>query len=599
MGLLDALNYPFDAPLILRKQAQLLRALSERPSEIQLRVALLGGATTDLLRRLLHLYLLRDGIEPIFYESEYNRYYEDAVVAREALGAFAPQVVVIHTSARNITAFPAITDTAEQVHRLVSAEVARFAAIWDRLETDYACIVVQNNFDCALMPGPSHLDASAPGGAQNYIAQLNTALVAAAGRHKNVLIHDIHLLSAVLGASRWYDAEHWYSFKLATGLEGSVASAHSTARLIGAALGKTRKCLVLDLDNTLWGGVIGDDGLAGIKLGKDSAQGEAFCAFQRYCLDLKRRGVLLAVASKNELANAQEGFSHPDSVLALADFSAFIANWEPKDSNLTRIARELNIGLDSLVFVDDNPAERALIREQLREVAVPEVGNNVADFAFVLERESYFQRVSVSQEDVQRASYYSDNRVREAASATFASHDEYLSSLQMQAEIAPFRELYLERVVQLANKTNQFNLTTRRYTSAAIREIAEDSNFITLYARLSDRFGDNGLVSVLIAEHKNGELHIDLWLMSCRVLKRELEYALFDSLVAAAQRRGVRRLVGYYLRTPKNGMVAEHFADLGFCLSERAADSSRSVWTFDIPASYATKNKAIKEVSNG
>ncbi|MET0790571.1 MAG: HAD-IIIC family phosphatase [Polyangiaceae bacterium] len=599
MGLLNALDYPFDSALIVRKQAQLLRALSERSPDLKVRVALLGGATTDALKKFLHLFLLRDRIEPVFYESEYNRFYEDVLVDNAALLAFSPQIVVVHTSSHNLDAVPALEASAEDVEARVRCEVGRFEAMWDRLAADFACTVIQNNFDAPAQSGVSHLSVVWPGGTQSYITRLNSALASAASARRGVLIHDIALLSSILGLDRWHSPEHWYAFKLATSLDGAIASAHSSARLIGASLGKTRKCLVLDLDNTLWGGVIGDDGLAGLKLGKDSAQGEAYGDFQRYCLGLKRRGILLAVASKNDDVNAKEGFSHPDSVLKLDDFSAFVANWGAKDESLRTIARELNIGLDSLVFVDDNPAERELVREQLPDVAVPEVGANVALYASVIERGGYFERTGLSREDLDRSGYYTANRERETASSAFANYAEYLNSLQMRAEIAPFSDMYFDRIAQLANKTNQFNLTTRRYSIAEIRELAASPRYVTLYGRLADRFGDNGLVSLLIAEQKEHELHVDLWLMSCRVLKRDFELAMFDALVKRARELGVTRLLGYYSRTPKNDMVADHFDKLGFSLVESTDDGARSSWRFDLPPTYAPKNNAIKEIAYG
>jgi len=599
MGLLNGLDYPFDAALIVRKHASLVRLLSAHPPDVKVRVAILGGATTDVLKKFLHLFLLRDRIEAIFYESEYNRFYEDVLVDNSALRAFSPQFVVIHTSSRNLEGMPPLGVSTEEAESRARIEVGRFVAMWDRLATDFSCTVIQNNFDPPAQSGASHLATVLPGGTQSYIARLNAALASAAHARRGVLIHDIALLSATLGLDRWHSPEHWYAFKLATSLDGAIASAHSTSRLIGASLGKTRKCLVLDLDNTLWGGVIGDDGLSGLKLGKDSTQGEAYGDFQRYCLELKQRGILLAVASKNDDANAKEGFSHPDSVLKLEDFSAFVANWGTKDESLRTIAHELNIGLDSLVFIDDNPAERALVREQLPEVAVPEIGTNVALYPSFIERGGYFERSSLSQEDLDRAGYYAANRQRETESAGFASYSEYLESLQMRAEIAPFSETYLERITQLANKTNQFNLTTRRFSIAEIRELAASPRHVTLYGRLADRFGDNGLVSLLIAERKDDELHIDTWLMSCRVLKRDFELAMFDTLVARARELGVNSVVGYYFKTAKNDMVSEHFANLGFTLVESASDGSRSLWRFDLPLRYSPKNTAIKEIAYG
>jgi FkbH-like protein len=353
---------------------------------------------------------------------------------------------------------------------------------------------------------------------------------------------------------------------------------------------------VLDLDNTLWGGVVGDDGLQNLILGKDHAVGEAFLDFQKYVKNLQRRGVILAVCSKNEAENAKEGFSHPDSVLKLDDFSAFKANWDPKPENIRAIAIELNIGLDSIVFVDDNPAERNFVSEQLPEVAVPNLGADVSCFAEVLENERYFEVDKVVQDDLSRAAYYSSNAERSAGQAKFSNYGEFLESLEMTAEIAPFLSVYLERITQLINKTNQFNLTTRRYTSAEVVAIAADPGFITLYGRLADKFGDNGLVSVLIGQVLDETVQLDLWLMSCRVLKRGMEFAMFDALVQQCQACGIRKIAGVYIPSKKNNMVAGFYASLGFSPVGEASDG-RELWSYDVPATYSPRTRHIRRTA--
>ena len=372
-----------------------------------------------------------------------------------------------------------------------------------------------------------------------------------------------------------------------------MALARNLTFIIKSIYGKSKKCLVLDLDNTLWGGVIGDDGLQNILLGRDHPVGEAFLDFQRYVKQLQRRGIILAVCSKNDPENAKEGFSHPDSILKLEDFSAFKANWDPKPENLRAIAAELNIGLDSMVFVDDNPAERALVSEELPQVAVPDAGSDVSAFAEILEREGYFAVEKIVQDDLNRAEYYNCNMQRKASESSFRDYSEFLASLEMCAEIAPFDPVYLERITQLINKTNQFNLTSRRYTRAEIEQIAQDSSFISLYGRLSDRFGDNGLVSVLIGEVLGDTVHVDTWLMSCRVLKREMELAMFDALVEHCQARGIRKIVGVHIPSKKNHLVAGHYASLGFSrLEEKAADGE--LWGYQVPASYSSRSHHIR-----
>lgn len=277
--------------------------------------------------------------------------------------------------------------------------------------------------------------------------------------------------------------------------------------------------------------MIGDDGLNGIVLGEGNARGEAHRALQRYAVELKDRGIILAVCSKNEEATAREGFTHPDMILRLEDISSFVANWEPKHINLQRIAAELNIGIDSLVFVDDNPAERELVRAQLPMVAVPEVGDNIEDYVRVLDAGCYFETTSLSQEDFKRARLYADNAKRKSAESSFASYDDFLKSLAMRAEVAEFTGEYLNRITQLIGKTNQFNPTTRRFTLAEVEEYQRDPNRIGLYGRLEDKFGDNGLITLVTAEISDDTAEITNWMMSCRVLKRGMENLMLDELV--------------------------------------------------------------------
>jgi FkbH-like protein len=369
--------------------------------------------------------------------------------------------------------------------------------------------------------------------------------------------------------------------------EGSALVAHSVARIVRAAFGKSKKCLVLDLDDTLWGGIIGDDGVDALQLGSETPEGEAFLSFQRYCLALKERGVLLAACSKNDAAVARSGFTHPDSVLSVGDFSAFVANWAPKPDNLRAIAAALGIGLDALVFVDDNPAEQALVSRELPEVAVVRA-THVTELAGLLEREGYFEPFTVGAEDLSRAAYLTANAARQAALASVVSagdYGAYLDSLEMTAEIGPITAAYVERVAQLVNKTNQFNLTTRRYTQAQVETLARDPQCIALYGKLSDRFGENGLVSVVFGRRDGSELHIDAWLMSCRVLKRSFELAMLDALVSAARRRGIEALVGRYTPSPKNAMVAGHYEALGF---QRAGEEDAGVTVWRLPLSQVT-----------
>ncbi len=339
--------------------------------------------------------------------------------------------------------------------------------------------------------------------------------------------------------------------------------------------------------------MIGDDGVEKIQIGRETPVAEAYTAFQEYCLSLQKRGILLAVCSKNDEEVAKQGFEHPDSVLKLEHISCFKANWEPKHENILAIARELNLGADSFVFVDDNPAERAIVEAQVAGIAVPNIGNEVSRYAAIIEEGRYFEPISMSQEDLSRAALYHSNSERTKFEAGFANYGEYLDSLEMSAEIERFKPLYLERITQLTNKSNQFNLTTRRYTLAEMEAISRDERYIGIYGKLSDRFGDNGLISIVLGRQEQQVLHIDLWLMSCRVLKRDMELAMLDALVEHARAADLVTLRGYYLPTSKNAMVADHYEKLGFQNVSTDPDSKNSVWTLDI-SSYTPRNQHIR-----
>jgi FkbH-like protein len=492
-----------------------------------------------------------------------------------------------------VRGYPSLAADAGAFRAAVTAEAGRLREIWAAIDEKIGCQIIQNNFDPPPFGVLGNLDAVSHGGRSRYVAALNAELAAAAESNPKLLVHDLHGVAAHIGLRHWFDWARWYSYKIPVTAEATLAQARSLASLVRALYGKSRKCLVLDLDNTLWGGVIGDDGADKIKIGRETASAEAYTAFQEYCLALRERGVLLAVCSKNEDAIARSGFAHPDSVLKLEHFAAFRANWSPKHENILAMAEELNLGVDSFVFVDDNPAERALVSAQLPMVAVPEVGSDVTGFIPVIEAGRYFEPIRISSEDLQRAAQYAENAERNMQQAKFANYGEYLDSLKMQGEIDNFRPEYLDRIAQLTNKTNQFNLTTRRYTRAEIAALATAPDHVAIYGRLADIFGDNGLISVVIGRQVESALHLDLWLMSCRVLKRDMELAMLDALVARARAAGVRTLIGVYLKTAKNAMVADHYEKLGFKLESRDPGGERSVWVLPVD-DYQPRNSHIE-----
>jgi FkbH-like protein len=589
--LLAELRLPSTAADIIRKRHALKKELLKKTALRPTRIAILGGSTTVEVKNMLELFLLAQGVQPTFYESGYNRYCEDVLFENPELWKFEPEIVFIHTTWQNVLETPELLEDTIAVEDRVHRELTRFASLWEKVHTELGATIIQNNFDLPRLRPLGNLEAVQSFGRINFLQRLNAEFASYARSHSRFLINDILYLSAEVGLSAWLDYSYWYNFHMALSPTATVALARNVAGMIKSIYGRSKKCLVLDLDNTLWGGVIGDDGVQSLILGRDHPMGEAFADFQQYVKALQRRGIILAVCSKNDAENAKEGLSHPDSVLKLEDFSAFKANWDPKPENIRAIAAELNIGLDSIVFVDDNPAERSLVAEQLPEVAVPDVGSDITLFAEMLERERYFEVDKVVSDDLNRSAFYSSNAQRSDYQAVFANYGEFLASLDMVAEIGPFCPVYLERITQLINKTNQFNLTTRRYTSAEVEAMSQDTACIALYGRLADKFGDNGLVSILIGRVVDDKVEIDTWLMSCRVLKREFELAMFDALIEQCQARGVDRIVGVYIPSKKNGMVADHYAGLGF--HRGGASEGSESWQYEVPRSYSPKSQHI------
>ncbi len=579
---------------LLMKRKSLRRKLWVQGDLHPIRIAVLGGSTTSAIVDLLEILVLSSGFAPTFHESEYGRFYEDPVHDPQSLIDFRPDLVYIHTTCQNVPPLSPRTNEAELADQ-VTMQVIRFRAIWDAIERHLACQIIQNNFELPPYAIFGNMDATGSAGQSRFLMRLNEAFAEEANRRPKLLIQDIHGIAAHVGLGNWFDWDRFFSYKIVLKPIANHAVALSLNALIRSIYGKSRKVLVLDLDNTLWGGVIGDDGVEKIQIGRETPIAEAYTAFQEYCLALRNRGILLAVCSKNSDEIARTGFAHPSSILRLEHFACFKANWSPKHENLLAIAQELNLGIDSFVFVDDNPAERAIVEAQLPEVAVPDVGNEVSRFAAIIDAGRYFEPASLSQEDLERASLYVSNSRRAEQESQFADYGEYLDSLEMVAEIEPFKPVYLDRIAQLTNKTNQYNLTTRRYTLAEMELLSRSSSHICLYGRLIDRFGDNGLISIVVGSHQGDALHLDLWLMSCRVLKRDMEFAMLDTLAHHAVARGIRYLCGFYLPSKKNAMVADHYHRLGFTQNSAPAGSPEGAtsWIYDL-SGYRDKNKHIR-----
>jgi len=587
---LSHLEYPLDVNKILRKKKLIKKNLLLDDNFIEKNIAILGGSTTSEIKNILELFLLKNGIKPKFYESEYNKYYEDSLFGSDELNKFNPDIIYIHTTNKNIIKFPDSKDTAQEIAALLDNEIQRYKSIWNSL-SKFDCAIIQNNFDYTKDRSLGNLDCYDIHGKTYFINKLNDEFSLNARKNKNLYINDINYLSSYIGLRYWFDRSLWYQAKYAISMESIPELAFNICKIISSIFGKSKKCLVLDLDNTCWGGVIGDDGLDRIHIGTESAIAESYSVFQKYVKELKDRGITLAVCSKNDFENAKDGFSHPESILNFDDFTSFKANWNPKYQNILDIAKSINIGVDSLVFIDDNPVERDVVLSQVPSASVPDVGSDVVEFIAHIDRNGYFEPISIFDDDINRNQYYEDNKKRANKQATFKSYDEFLASLDMTAEIKSFSSVYLDRITQLTNKTNQFNLTTKRYTTGEIDAISSSNKYIKIYGKLTDKYGDNGLIAVSIGRVENKTCHIDLWLMSCRVLKRNMEFAMLDELVSKCKDQDVSEIIGYYYKSAKNSMTSDLYEKFGFTLV--TTKNEDTVWRLDV-SNYKNKNKNIE-----
>jgi FkbH-like protein len=381
-------------------------------------------------------------------------------------------------------------------------------------------------------------------------------------------------------------------YKYALAMPAIPYLSNSVANIIKSIFGKNKKAFALDADNTLWGGIIGDDGVENIQIGSETPIGRAYSEFQEYMKSHKQLGVLLNIISKNEEENVLSGLSRPDSILHANDFISIKANWEPKSDNLQDLSNELMLLPESFVFVDDNPAEREIINQTFHDVPTPNL-LKPEQYITAINLAGYFEVTNLTNDDAKRVEQYKENAARTKSQSMYTDYKEYLSSLNMVADIKPFEPMYMSRIAQLTNKSNQFNLTTLRCTQDEIKAFADHSSYITLYGKLKDKFGDNGVVSAVIAEIEeeeslNAKLHIRLWLMSCRVLKRDFEYAMMDELVRISKERNIKEIYGYYYPTAKNSIVKDFYDKQGF------TKLSDETWCFDLSKEYTNKQTIIK-----
>lgn len=537
------------------------------PAAGRLRLAVLASHTVDHLVPAIRVAGLRRNLAVEVYVAPFGQIHQEVLDPTSGLHGFAPDVVMLMHEAGALFPPLSLDADASAARDAVVGQVEALRTLWRRLRDDLGAGVLQATVLGRAAPLFGSFELRVPAAPSSLVRRFNWTLAEAAAAD-GVLLLDLDAWSARFGTRTLTSTALWHHAKQEIAPAQAPLVGDLVGRVLAALRGLSRKALVLDLDNTLWGGVIGDDGLDGIVLGPGSPEGEAFAAFQHYVKRLAERGVVLAVSSKNDPEIARTAFArHPEMVLSPDDIAVFEASWADKPGALRRIAERLNLGLDALVFFDDNPVERALVRRELPMVAVPEVPPAPEDYVHCLADTGYFEAVAFTADDAGRARAYVANARRAEIQAQATDLDSFLRELAMELHAAPFDPANLPRIVQLINKTNQFNLTTRRYTEDQVRALMADPAVLTWYFRLSDRFGDNGIISIVIGRTAGNDaavLELDTWLMSCRVIGRRVEQAVLAVVAEAARQRGLQALHGRYLPTAKNGLVREHYPRLGF-----------------------------------
>lgn len=549
---------------------QQLKKLSKTDASAlpQYSLAVLGDCATQHLATALRGYGVSVGMRLNVFDADYDQIDAQVMAPDSELYRFAPQGVLLQMCTEKLQ--EAFYDRPPEARASFAEDTyARIRQIWSRIGSRIPATVLQCNFPL--------IDDGVFGQFGNKTEQsflfqqrkLNYLLMQGCQEAKNTFLIDLDAFQTALGRSTFADPKLYYVAKMPISLAALPAAAKLVVDVVRSLQGAVKKCLVLDLDNTLWGGVIGDDGLSGIQIG-ELGTGHAFSDFQKWLKELKNRGILLTVCSKNNEDTAKEPFEkHPEMVLRLEDFSMFVANWEDKARNIRTIQQALNIGMDSMVFLDDNPFERELVRTMIPEITVPELPEDPALYLQYLRGLDLFETASYSREDAGRTEQYREKAQRAAFEAAFQSYDDYLEALQMRASAAAFDPFHYPRIAQLTQRSNQFNLRTVRYTEAEIEALAQDDSRIGLYFTLKDKFGDHGLISVVVLEKQPEDtLFISEWLMSCRVLKRGMEEFIVDKILSVAAQQGFRRVVGEYIPTPKNAMVKDLYEQLGFARLE-------------------------------
>ena len=578
----NPLTFPFDPAFVALKKKRLLREGRERSDLTPKRIAIFSGSSSQELCSFLELFLLQKGFQTEIYQSSYDRYEEEALYPDPALLEFKPDICYVYTCVHNIKTSIPFNATLEEAQVILENELDRFKRIWQALSQHFSCDIIQNTFDPPCYRPLGQLEFKTLQSTSNFIQSINQGLLSRSSKFKNLHFFDWAHLAQDIGLKHWHSQTHWHSYKYATHPDHFPQIAYTLSQTISALWGQSKKVLVCDLDDTLYGGVISEDGM-NIELGPGTPRGEAFSDIHSYLLKLKERGILLAIVSKNDDAIARQLFDHPHNLLKPNDFSAILANWKPKSENIRALSKELNLGLDSFVFFDNSHFEREEVRQSLPEVEVPEIGDAPEHYCAILDRAAYFESMSLSEDDLKRNELYQLKQRFEQEAQTSQSYDDFLKSLHMQGRCEPLGEQNIQRVHQLLNKTNQFNLTTQRLSMAECEHLMSDENIICLAGHLRDHHGEHGLVAVISASIHQEHAVIDHFLMSCRVLKRGMESFMLEQLILRLRERRVSNITGIYHKTKKNHQVEDLYQNFGFT-QKKLENNEGEAWTIELSA---------------
>lgn len=542
-----------------------LKKASKRELEgKRVKAAVLGNCATQFFSMAIAGYAKLSGINADLFDADYNQIDAQLLDPNSEVYVFKPEAIILWLATDKLYEEFLDLPLAER-SSFAESYISKLERYWDLIAEYGKCRIIQPNFteidDKVLGQYSCKVETTFI----YQIRKLNYLLQEKMTKRSDVYPVDILAVQIHLGQKVFYDAALYYNAKMTVSMAALPFIAKAVTDVLAAMSGRIKKCLIMDLDNTLWGGVIGDDGMGGIEIG-ELGRGHAFTDLQRWVKQLKEVGIILAVCSKNNEDTAKEPFErHEEMILRLSDISVFVANWTDKASNIRMIQESLNIGMDSMVFLDDNPFERNLVRQMIPEITVPELPEDPAHYLEFIQEQNYFDTVSFTGAGSDRTKQYQAEFERKKLAQTFASLDDYLESLEMVGEAKAFEPERFARIAQLTQRSNQFNLRTVRYTEDEIGRVAEDDRYLTLYYTLKDKFGDHGLVSVVILEKRSEtELFVDTWLMSCRVLKRGMEEFIVNCLIRTAREHGFRIVRAEYIPTPKNKMVQDIYKTMGF-----------------------------------